>query len=61
MHWLRLLLEAWISCGIVTVIFGLFWTSRQSNQLSKQAANTISPPKRRTELRPANLSEVRSI
>lgn len=39
MHWVKLLLEAWTVLGIATVILGLFWTTRQSREVSKQAAN----------------------
>jgi hypothetical protein len=60
MHWVKLLLEAWVLLGIVTVIVGLIWTDRQSRVLSKQAATPISPPKVRPEFRSANFTEARS-
>ena len=57
MKWLA---EGWILLGIATAILGVFWTNKQSNELSKQITNTISPPKLRPEFNRTNLSEARS-
>jgi hypothetical protein len=51
MHWIKLLLEGWALLGIATVVLAVFWTNKQSSDLSKQTTNTISPPKLRPEFR----------
>ena len=59
MHWVKLLVEVWILFGVITVVLGLFWTSKLTNKSqSNVVKNTSSLP--RAELRANNLSKVRS-
>jgi hypothetical protein len=36
MHWLKLLMEAWVVFGVVTVVAGLIWTTRLSRAMNPE-------------------------
>jgi hypothetical protein len=57
MHWVKLLVEVWVLSGIMTVILGLFWTSKLTRESqSNKIKNTSSVP--RGEFSATNLSKV---
>lgn len=32
MHWLRVVAEVWLLCGVINLIVGVFWTNKASRQ-----------------------------
>jgi len=40
MHWVKLLAEGWVLFGLVTVISGLFWTSKLNGEPPQQKATS---------------------
>lgn len=60
MHWLQMFLLAWLSVGMVTLIF-LFWVLRRSAAAVKDPIKFSAVPPQRTEFVTNNLSnELRS-
>ena len=59
MHWVKLVVEAWVLFGLVTVILGLLWTSKLTNKSQPNAVKNTSP-RPLAELSADHLSKVRS-
>ena len=49
MHSLRLLMEAWVVFGVVTVVAGLIWTARLSRELNPEISKAPPRPERQFE------------
>jgi len=56
MHWVKLLVEVWGLFGLVSVIFGLFWTSKLNTETQHNAANRTASSTCRAEIAATGLT-----
>jgi len=59
MHFFKLLVEAWISFGVITVVLGLVWLNRMSRSSYLEIPHP-RPAVKKVELEPAEFSSAQS-
>ena len=58
MHWIKLLAEVWLLFGVVTVVLGLYWTSRMSTKTQHDTIRSFVPSHACGDLVSVNLTKI---